>query len=330
MKKYLLLYLAVLLGGALLLSYSKVLEKVTAPAADTQISDKTPQSDKQIYINVQASKMAQLYRQAVKLQKAFQEIGKEVTLSDMQKMQSGNFNLYIAESLDNLPKVLDTNAINILWIPVVRQDDDVALLRAFDVIVVKSMASFNHLKAINVRTAFIPDAFNIKSLPQRQPNGRAMFYGDNVGFSLSLYLAGRKEHSLDVYGKGFEKLWPKDEIKGTSPSLDDFAQYSAVLTDQSDEDLSDEIINAKIIEIIENGGVPLLRFNSAVYKIFEEGLPLYHDEQEFIQLLTRLEQDPTFVLQIRQNLMMIAQRWNSVSQAQKFAEIFNIMQKKRR
>ena len=125
MKKYLLLYLAILLGGALLLSYSKVLEKVTAPAADTQISDKTPQSDKQIYINVQASKMAQLYRQAVKLQKAFQEIGKEVTLSDIQKMQSGNFNLYIAESLDNLPKVLDTNAINILWIPVVRQDDDV-------------------------------------------------------------------------------------------------------------------------------------------------------------------------------------------------------------
>lgn len=331
MKKYLLLYLAVLLGGALLLSYSKVLEKVTAPVSEVTASEnRTDAALSQIYINVQASKMSSLYRQNLKLQKALQEIGKDVVLSDMQKAQSGNFNLYIAENLDNLPKVLDANAINILWLPVVRQSDDVTPLRAFDVIVVKSMASFNHLKAINVRTAFIPDAFNIKSIPHRQPNGKSMFYGDNSGFSLSLYLAGKQEHSLDVYGKGFENLWPIDEIKGNTPSLDDFSRYSAVLTDQSDDDIRDELVNAKIIEIIENGGVPLLRFNSAVYKIFGEALPLYHDEQEFIDLLNQLERNSDFVMQIRQNLKLVSQNWNSISQAQKFSELFDIMQKKRR
>ena len=330
MKKYLLLYLAVLLGGALLLSYSKVLEKATAPTTEITVSENHTDSLSLIHVNVYASKMSSLYRQNMKLQKAFQEIGKEVILSDKQTPKSGNFNLYIAENLDNLPKVIDANAINILWLPVVRQSDDVAPLRAFDVIVVKSMASFNHLKAINVRTAFIPDAFNIKPLSVQKPNGNSMFYGDNTGFSLSLYLAGKQEHSLDVYGRGFENLWPRDEIKGNNPSLDDFSRYSAVLTDQSDENIQDELVNAKIIEIIENGGVPLLRFNSAVYKIFGEALPLYHDEQEFIDLLNQLERNPEFVLKIRQNLKQISQQWDSISQAQKFSEIFEIMQKKRK
>ena len=330
MKKYLLLYLVVLLGGVLLLSYSKVLEEVTASTwEDTESIQKTDNLS-QIYINVNASPMSQLYRQNLKLQKAFQKIGKEVILSDMQNPKSGNFNLYIAENLDNLPKVIDTNAINVLWLPVVRQDDDVTPLRAFDVIVVKSMVSFNHLKAINVRTAFIPDAFNIKPLSAHRPNGKAMFYGDNTGFSLSLYLAGQQEHSLDVYGKGFANLWPQDEIKGDMPSLDDFSRYSVVLTDQTDEDIRDEIVNAKIIEIIENGGVPLLRFNSGIYKIFGEALPLYHNEKEFIDLLKQMENTPQLIMQTRQNLIQISQQWNSESQALKFSEIFDLMQKKRK
>lgn len=330
MKKYLLLFLVVFLWGVLSFSYFNVGNKIAVSTTDTNLSNYETDNLSQIFINVHASKMSPLYRKNVKLQKAFQEIGKDVVLSDMQKPQSGNFNLYIAENLDNLPKVSDKNAINILWLPIVRQSDDVTPLRDFDVIVVKSMASFNHLKAINVRTAFIPDAINIKSLPLRQPNGKSMFYGDNGGFSLSLYLAGQQEHSIDVYGKGFEPYWPVDEIKGDTPSLDDFSRYSAVLTDQSDDDIQNELVNAKIIEIVENGGVPLLRFNSAVYKIFGDALPLYHDEKEFIDLLNQLERNSEFVLQIRKNLKFISQQWNSESQAQKFVELFDIMQKKRR
>ena len=324
MKKYLLLYIALLIGGAILLLYSKILEKTISLTSD---SISIPS---QIYINVHASPMSSIYRQSKKLQQAFNDIGKEVILTDMKHAQSGNFNLYIAESLNNLPKVLDPNAINILWLPMVYETDDVSPLRPFDVVVVKSLLAFDHLKAINVRTAFIPDAINIKDFPLSRPTKKAMFYGDNNGFSLSLYLAGRNKQGIDIYGKGFENLWPKEEIKASAPSLNDFSQYAVVLVDQSDDTIRDEFLDERVIEVIENGGVPFLRFNNGIYKIFGEALALYHSENEFNLLLNQMKNNPKFIMQIRQNLRQISQKWNSVSQAQKFSELFEIMQKKRR
>ena len=181
----------------------------------------------------------------------------------------------------NLPEVADRNAINVLWLPMVQGSDDAARLRPFDVVVVKSMAAFGHLKAINVRTAYIPDAINIKNPATSRPNGKAMFYGDKRGFSLPLYLAGRADMSVDVYGKGFENVWPNDEIMPDTPQPEDFQTYSAVLLDQSDEAVRDELVSPQVIEVIENGGLPYLRFNSGIYKIFGEALPMYGNEQEF-------------------------------------------------
>ncbi len=327
MKKYLLLYIALLIGCAVLLFYSRILEKSSALSS---LMHKNDNIVSLIYINTHASPMTPLYRQAKKLQNAFEKIGLNVVLSDMNHTRSGDFNLYIAENLNNLPKVLDPNAINILWLPMVYETDDVSPLRPFDVVVVKSIEAFNHLKAINVRTAFIPDAINIKDIPLSQPSKKAMFYGDNQGFSLSLYIAGKNNLSLDIYGNGFENFWPQDEIIASSPSLNDFSQYAVVLVDQSENTIRDGLLDTKIIEALENGGVPFLRFNNGIYKIFGDALPLYHNEDEFVSLLNQMKNNPKLILQIRQNLRQISQKWNSVSQAQKFSELFEIMQKKRR
>lgn len=330
MKKFLIICLSLLIAGGLLFFTSNILEKTVTTSSQSSFLRKDHAHNSKIFINVHASPMSQLYRQSQKLQQAFVEIGKDVVLADMQHAQSGNFNLYIAESLNNLPKVLDPNAINILWLPMVYETDDVSPLRPFDVVVVKSLLAFDHLKAINVRTAFIPDAINIKDIPLSQPSNKAMFYGDNIGFSLSLYLAGRNRQSIDIYGKGFENLWPKKEIKASSPSLNDFSRYAVVLIDQSDDTVRDEFLDERVIEVIENGGTPFLRFNNGVYKVFGDALPLYHSEDEFVALLNQMKNNPKFIMQIRQNLKQISQKWNSVSQAHKFSELFEIMQKKRR
>ncbi len=287
-------------------------------------------SDETIYINVNELKISPLYRSVRELSQAMEKSGYRTVLADKNSFASGNFNLYIAQDINHLPMVADKNAINVLWIPGIEETASPAPLRPFDVIVVKSISTFNHLKAINVRTAYIPDAFNIKEKNKLPLNGFAMFYGDNNGFSLSLYLAGRQNMTVDIYGKGFEKVWPANEIKQDFPALDDFARYAVVLIDQSDETVRDEQILPQIIEIIENGGIPYLRFNNGVYKIFGEALPMYQNEAEFIAGLKELQQNPMKTEQIRTQLKQISQDWNSLSQAKKFIEIFTIMANKRR
>lgn len=285
---------------------------------------------RKIFINVNSIKISPFFRDMQELAQALRKMGTEVVLSGKGSFATGDFNLYAADNIDNLPEVADKNAINVLWLPTVQGSDDVARLRPFDVVVVKSMAAFGHLKAINVRTAYIPDAINLKNPANRRPNGKAMFYGDNRGFSLPLYLAGRADMSLDIYGNGFENVWPADEIMPNAPQPEDFQTYSAVLLDQSDEAVRDELVSPQIIEVIENGGLPYLRFNSGIYKIFGEALPMYGNEQEFAAGLRELEQNPALVQQRRAALRETAKQWDSVSQAQKFVEIFAIMQQKRR
>ena len=285
---------------------------------------------RKIYINVNSIKISPFFRDMQELAQALRKTGTEVVLSGKGSFATGDFNLYAADNIDNLPEIADRYAINVLWLPMVQGSDDAARLRPFDVVVVKSMAAFGHLKAINVRTAYIPDAINIKNPANRRPNGKAMFYGDNRGFSLPLYLAGRADMSVDVYGKGFENVWPTDEIMPDAPQPEDFQTYSAVLLDQSDEAVRDELVSPQVIEVIENGGLPYLRFNSGIYKIFGEALPMYGNEQEFAAGLRELEQNPALVQQRRAALRETAKQWDSVSQAQKFVEIFAIMQQKRR
>ena len=115
--------------------------------------------------------------------------------------------------------------------------------------------------------------------------------------------------SVDVYGKGFENVWPTDEIMPDAPQPEDFQTYSAVLLDQSDEAVRDELVSPQVIEVIENGGLPYLRFNSGIYKIFGEALPMYGNEQEFAAGLRELEQNPALVQQRRAALRETAKQW---------------------
>lgn len=57
---------------------------------------------------------------------------------------------------------------------------------------------------------------------------------------------------------------------------------------------------------------------------------MYGNVQEFAAGLRELEQNPALVQQRRAALRETAKQWDSVSQAQKFVEIFAIMQQKRR
>lgn len=286
-------------------------------------------ADKTIYINVEGIKISKTFLKAQKLASAFNKEGKTTVVSDAGHFKSGNFNLYFAEDLKHLPKVKDLEAINVLYIPMVNEGDDPELLREFDVVIVKSMAAFEYLKAINVRTAYIPDAVDIKTFRRMEANGKVMFYGENKGLTLPLYLAGRNGLKLDVYGTGFEKNWPLDEIKGAAPQSLDFCRYSAVLLDQDETFIRDELINEKIIETLENGGLPMIRYNRGVERLFGEAVIMYHGETEFIELLAHIKESPFETAERREALYKIAQGLSSHSQALKFNEIFEIMEKKR-
>lgn len=282
--------------------------------------------DNHIYVNVTQS---ELNTSAEKLKEALELEGRKVILSYEGAPQSGEFNLYLAEDIFHLPVVADKTAINFLWLDKLKDNTNPELLRAFDVIVVKNMPAFSYLKAINVRTAVIPNAIDIKKVTS-DINGKAMFFGDGDVYSLSLNIAGANRISLDVFGKNFRGRWPLKEVKGESPTPDMMKNYSLALVDQTDEDVKEEVISSAIVTILENGGLPFIRYNPAVEKLFGRAVPMYHDEAEFKSQLDFLLSHPEELIKRRKAIAEIAKEWSSREQAKKFIELFEIMERKRR
>lgn len=280
-----------------------------------------------IYLNANDEKS---YLELKRLKNALRGEGKHVVLSDKNSFKSGEINLYAAFDEKELPKVLDMEAINFLWIEELSDMWALEKLRDFDVIVVKQFPLFSHLKAVNVRTAYIPDIIEEIEPKKQDDNGKVMYWGDNdTGFSLALYLAGKNDFSVDIYGNGFEGLWPKEEIMGKREDIADFRDYKFVLVDQSDEDIRDEVVNKKIIQIIEGGGLPLVRYNFGVRKLFGDDVPMYANEDEFLQMFNRLLSSTEETNERKKQLFATTKKWNAQSAALKFIELFEIMEKKR-
>ncbi|MBP3687592.1 MAG: hypothetical protein J6J35_04410 [Alphaproteobacteria bacterium] len=280
-----------------------------------------------IYLNANDE---QAYLELKKLKTALKKEGKRVILSEAGDFKSGEINLYASLEGEELPKVLDLGAINFLWIE--RLSDMWALdsFKDFDVVVVKNYPLFSHLKAVNVRTAYIPASVDAAKLNTRfKATGKAAYWGDADGFSLALYLAGKNDFSVDIYGKGFEKLWPKDEIKGGSEDLTDFWAYDFVLVDQSEEDIRDEVVNQKVRQILEGGGVPLVRYNAGLEKILGNGELMYMSDEDFAVKFNKFITSVEALEQQRKSLFSALQQFDSRSAALKFIELFDIMQRKR-
>jgi hypothetical protein len=258
-----------------------------------------------------------------KLAKALNNEGYRTVLSHKDNFKSGLFNLYAANNnqLGNLPIVVDSKAINLLWLPNIIENKP-ETLRAYDVIVVKSFASFSHLKAVNMRAAYIPDAIDIEAYNADTPNGKVMYYGDKTDFSLAQHLANIAHLNFDTFGKGYT-----DALKET-PKNKDFASYSLVLVDQSDEEIALEQINRRILTILRAGGLPYVRYNSGIAKIFRNTLLMYANEQEFLSKARMFLSNPSLVKERRAALYDIAKQWNTQSQAQKIAELFEVMKRK--
>ena len=268
------------------------------------------------------------YARLQKLAAALKNNGYQAVVSGKNEFKSGHFNIYATDNNQNLPPVVDSSAINLLWVPSVEQNKP-EVLRPYDVIVAQNMPSFIHLKAINVRTAYIPEAINITKNKYSISQNKSMYYGDNdTGFSLSLYLAGPTDLKVDVFGKGFSGVWGEDEIMKRTVENEDFQRYPVVLVDQPEEDIRDELIAPRLKEVIEKGGLPYIRYNNGLAKMFGQAIPMYMNEDEFLPLLKGLLSSPQEVVERRAAIREIAKNWNSDSQAKKFIELFEVMEKK--
>ncbi len=282
-------------------------------------------NEKTIYLNAYDD-----YQKLKKLKSSLAGVERPSYLAKPGKHKSGKFNLYTAADIHHLPEVIDRTAINILWLDTSANNEDVEPLRPFDVVVVKSMPAYLHLRAINMRTAYIPDAVDLDIKDRPAPEKNAMFYGNSGKEpSLSLYLAAQHRVSLDVFGKDYEAVWRKKDIIAETPRKSTFAEYKLVLADQNEEEIKTETVNAKIIEIIANGGLPYVRYNPGVDRMFGDIIPMYHNEDEFFSLYQRLIHSPRELQQRRDALKAAVPFWNSRSQGKKFIELFEIMEKKR-
>ncbi len=291
----------------------------------TGLLKRNPLKDK-LYINIETEKNDIFYTKANNLAKALKDEGVKLEINEKSNHKSGNLNLYIAKDKYNLPTVIDKNSINILYIPYVTSNDDFEKFRNFDVIVVKSISSYSHLKAINVRTAYIPDAINIKK-SNTLPKYKAMFIGDNNDFSLSLHLA--KDKPLDIYGKYWNYTEHLSKVKDKTINNDYFSKYFITLTDQTDEEIANSIVNDKIIRILENGGIPLVRYNQGIKHIFQDDVVMYYNEEDFNRKFEELISDKNLVKDKRKAIFEKAKNWNTKITANKFIEIFMIMKQKK-
>ena len=270
------------------------------------------------------------YDRLKKLAQALKNNGYHAIVSNEKEFKSGHFNIYATDNNKRIPPVIDGSAINFLWLPFIEQNKSEPL-RPFDVVVVESMTSYAHLKAINVRVAFIPEAIDITKNIFAIMYDKSMFYGDHDnGFSLSLYLAGPTDLRVDVFGKGFSGLWGEDEIMKRTVKNEDFQHYPLVLVDQSEEEIREELISPRLKEVIEKGGLPYIRYNHGVTKMFGETIPMYMNEDEFLPMIKGLLSSPQEIMKRRRDVRSDARTWNSDSQAKKFIELFEVMNKKYR
>ncbi len=291
------------------------------------LSTALPKDENTIFLNAHNENA---YQKLLPLKKFIKANNRSVYLSRPNKFQSGKYNLYTAPDIKHLPSVLDADAINILWIDVIEKDKTVEALRPFDVIVVKGIPAFNFLKAINIRTAYIPEAINMRKIKRAEKLKDAMYYGDDGNnHSLTTYLIKSSNLNLDIYGKNYEQYFSKKNIAAPAPNRSDFHNYSLVLTDQSEEEIKNELVNQKVIQIIENGGLPYVRYNPGIEKMFGDIIPMYHNELEFTRLYNELMYSPYQVRRKWEKLQQENPKWNSDSQAKKIIELFEVMQKKR-
>ena len=277
----------------------------------------------EIYTN--ANKDSFEYKKTLKLIDNLKKEGVKVELNK-SKGEKGNLGLYIASLKADIPEVKNKKGINILWVPFIGSDEDFSVFRNFDVVVVKSIASFAHLKAINVRTAFIPDGIDIKKVNAKR-NDKAMFLGDNDSFSLSLYLA--KNLNIDIFGKNCEHTEHKDKVKASLALNKDVLSYLLVLVDQSDENIYQNVVNSKVIEVLEMGAIPFVRYNPGLYKIFGDSIPMYYNEDDFYVQFNKLLREKEKTTKIAQSIYNASKNWNSKMLALKFIELFEIMKEKR-
>ncbi len=288
---------------------------------------KNPLEDN-LYVNFLGNKNSNSYRKAHKLVKHLRQKGVKTYFNTKDNSKTGNINLYIANTDLDTDIGLDSNAINILWIPYISPNEDYSLFRKFDVVIVKSIPSYSHLKAINVRTAYIPDAFDVKLNNYKYKKDSA-YWGDNTRQSLALNLA--KDKKIDIFGKKWHRtIYHRKVVKNDNVKLSDFKDYAIVLVDQDDrDDIAKELVNDNIIELISAGFVPFIRYNEGIKAIFKNTVPMYYNPEDFHNKYENLINNKNKILNIRENIYNIAKKWDSSSQADKFIEIFSIMQKKR-
>ncbi len=283
-------------------------------------------ADKLIFINTQFEKNSDDYKKIKHLAEQFDKTEFKAVVNSANEHKSGKYNLYVINDNSSLPKVIDLEAINILWLPYILSNDDIERYRDFDVIVVKSNSSFEHLKAINVRTAFIPDAIDMKKV-EKKTNNRVLYYGDYSPNSLVMYLT--RNYDIDIIGKGWEKSGVKNKVIKNKINKDDFTKYLIVLVNQSDEEIAKNLINKDFIAVLENGGFPMIRFNPGVSKLFDAKVVMYYNEIDFHEKMNKFMHNEDAVKQTKDALYTKLDEWDSLSVANKLTEIFQIMQKKR-
>ncbi len=308
MKKYLILSFVILLAlvvGFIILKSNVFIDKEDAIyviALDDASTDKA----KNIYKSIKKEK-------------------KSAVLSN--DIGGGNYNFYIASSYEDLPHNINKNAINILYIPYFSNKDSSKILSNFDVVVVKSAKSFGHLKAINVRTAYIPDAFDINKNKESSFSSKIAYVGNDEDFSLALYLIKNANINVDVYGKVKNKNWDENKIK--SKKLKNSNEYSLILIDQPDEDIAREIVCDRLLKIVSDGHLPFVRFNQGIYSMFGDAIPMYYNEEHFKFELNRLINASHELKVRRDTIRKISENWSSSMRAKKIIELFDIMKKKR-
>ncbi len=305
MKKYLVLFFALLITGTAIF-YSSIFDDKSNAIYVIALDENSKDDAENIY-------------------KSIKKENRDVVLSNI----SGNYNFYVASDYNDLPKNINKEAINILYIPYFSDKESPELLRDFDVIVVKSAKSFGHLQAINARTAYIPNIVDIVNKDAFSPNEKIAYIGDDEDFSLSLHLIKNSNFSIDIYGKVNNSNLGRQQLKASSLNKTKYKEYSLVLIDQTEEDIDRNIVSDKLLKIISNGGIPFVRYNPGIVKMFGNAIPMYYNPEHFNFELYRLLQSPIELKNRFNDIVNISTNWSSSMRAKKIIELFDIMKKKR-
>ena len=172
-------------------------------------------------------------------------------------------------------------------------------LKNADILFAGSKKKNQEYKKAGINSYYMPQFTRLDKFyfsPKEELKTKVLFVGNRWhgfnGLRKSIQYALNTSIELDVYGKGWEKDLPKNDVvhlKGEQIKGDDLKYYYSsaeiVLNDTHQFMIDNEVIPNRVFDVTASKGFLISDYNKAIEEVYGDSVPMYKNEREYKKLI---------------------------------------------